>query len=57
MSADSYFHAQNEAYRQKDDTLDAVGGDPVPGDSAEAEAKKNGLMGKIRGVRVGDRLS
>ncbi|KZT70697.1 hypothetical protein DAEQUDRAFT_667430 [Daedalea quercina L-15889] len=42
---------KGEAYRQKDDTLNAVGGDPVPDDSTDAEVKKNGLMGKIRGVR------
>ncbi|KAH9925978.1 uncharacterized protein B0H18DRAFT_1085153 [Fomitopsis serialis] len=35
----------------EDDTLNTVGGDPVPDDSTDAEAKKNGLMGKIRGVR------
>ncbi|TFY64828.1 hypothetical protein EVJ58_g2365 [Rhodofomes roseus] len=42
---------KGETFRQKDDTLNAVGGDPVPGDAGEAEVKKNGLMNKIRGVR------
>ncbi|KAI0077531.1 hypothetical protein K474DRAFT_1661627 [Panus rudis PR-1116 ss-1] len=43
--------AAAEAQRQKEETKQAVGGDPVPEDREEAEAKKQGLMGKIRGVR------
>ncbi|PCH41878.1 hypothetical protein WOLCODRAFT_137602 [Wolfiporia cocos MD-104 SS10] len=49
---------KEEAYRQKDDTLDAVGGDPIPDNEEDAQVKKNGLMGKIRGVRdqMSDRI-
>ena len=43
---------QVEAQRQKDDLNNAVDGDVVPEDRADAEAKKSGLMGKLRGVRV-----
>ncbi|KAI0777372.1 hypothetical protein BD413DRAFT_467001 [Trametes elegans] len=37
--------------RQKEDLNNTVGGDPVPDDRADAEAKKSGLMGKLRGMR------
>ncbi|RPD56928.1 hypothetical protein L226DRAFT_573722 [Lentinus tigrinus ALCF2SS1-7] len=40
-----------EAQRQKEDVNNVVGGNPVPDDREDAEAKKSGLMGKIRGVR------
>ncbi|KAI0634782.1 hypothetical protein C8Q77DRAFT_1053762 [Trametes polyzona] len=43
--------AVEKAKRQKEDTVNAVGGDPVPNDRADAEAKKSGLMNKIRGMR------
>ncbi|KAI0336661.1 hypothetical protein GY45DRAFT_1376920 [Cubamyces sp. BRFM 1775] len=43
--------AIERAKRQKEDVNNAVGGDPVPDDRADAEAKKSGLMGKIRGMR------
>lgn len=46
-----YEQGYNEASRQKDDTLNAVGGDPVPDNGEDAEAKKNGLMGKLRGMK------
>ncbi|KZT00359.1 uncharacterized protein LAESUDRAFT_732384 [Laetiporus sulphureus 93-53] len=44
-------HGTEEANRQTDETLDAVGGDPVPDNEQDAQAKKNGLMGKVRGIR------
>ncbi|OBZ77928.1 hypothetical protein A0H81_01631 [Grifola frondosa] len=40
-----------EAQRQKDDVHNRVGEDVVPEDSGDAEAKKQGIMDKIRGVR------
>ena len=43
---------QEEAQRQKEDVNNVVGGDPIPDDRADAEAKKSGLMGKLRGMRV-----
>ncbi|KAI8986640.1 hypothetical protein BD414DRAFT_486634 [Trametes punicea] len=43
--------AKDEAQRQKEDVSNAVGGDPVPEDRADAEAKKSGLMGKLRGMK------
>ncbi|KAI0674595.1 hypothetical protein C8Q78DRAFT_1117563 [Trametes maxima] len=44
---------KDEAVEQakKDDVNNAIGGDPIPEDSADAEAKKSGLLGKIRGVK------
>ncbi|KAI0654930.1 hypothetical protein C8Q70DRAFT_924907 [Cubamyces menziesii] len=43
--------AVEQAKRQKEDVNNVVGGDPVPDDRADAEAKKSGLMGKLRGMR------
>ncbi|KAI0747079.1 hypothetical protein C8Q80DRAFT_1179196 [Daedaleopsis nitida] len=40
-----------EAQRQTDDVNNVVGGSLVPDDREDAEAKKSGLMGKLRGVR------
>ncbi|KAI0707522.1 hypothetical protein C8T65DRAFT_216076 [Cerioporus squamosus] len=42
---------RTEAQRQKEDVNNIVGGDPVPDNREDAEAKKSGLMNKIRGVR------
>lgn len=42
---------QEEAQAQKEDTRNAVGGDPVPSDPEEAQAKKNGFMDKLRNTR------
>ncbi|OJT01692.1 hypothetical protein TRAPUB_7748 [Trametes pubescens] len=36
---------------EAEDTRNVVGGDPVPEDRVDAEAKKSGLMNKIRGFR------
>lgn len=44
--------AQVEAQRQADDVNNTVDGSLVPEDREDAEAKKSGLMNKIRGVRV-----
>ncbi|TFK83404.1 hypothetical protein K466DRAFT_665853 [Polyporus arcularius HHB13444] len=41
---------KTEAQRQKEDVNNIVG-DPVPDNREEADAKKSGLMNKIRGVR------
>ncbi|KAL7283990.1 hypothetical protein ACG7TL_001263 [Trametes sanguinea] len=43
--------AKEEAQRQKEDVNNAVGGDPVPDNREDAEAKKSGLMGKLRGMK------
>ncbi|CCM06183.1 uncharacterized protein FIBRA_08425 [Fibroporia radiculosa] len=47
-----------EASRQKDETLGATGGEMVPDNQEDAEMKKNGLMGRLRGVRdqMSDRM-
>ncbi|KAH9943958.1 hypothetical protein B0H21DRAFT_779540 [Amylocystis lapponica] len=42
---------KSETQRQKNEFSDAVGEDPVPDNDADAEAKKSGFMGKLRGVR------
>ncbi|EKM56742.1 uncharacterized protein PHACADRAFT_91847 [Phanerochaete carnosa HHB-10118-sp] len=51
MKGEAQDRALDEAQRQKDDTMNAVGGDPVPDNSEEAEAKKNGFMNKLRNTR------
>lgn len=43
---------QDEAQNQKEDTLNAVGGDPVPDNEEDAQAKKSGFMNKLRNTRV-----
>ncbi|KAI0360398.1 hypothetical protein OH77DRAFT_678973 [Trametes cingulata] len=40
-----------ETQRQKEELKDAAGRDPVPDDREDAEAKKSGLMSKIRGMK------
>lgn len=43
--------AKEEAQAQKEDAQNAVGGDPAPDNREDAEAKKNGLMNKLRNTR------
>ncbi|KAH8096888.1 hypothetical protein BXZ70DRAFT_895650 [Cristinia sonorae] len=43
--------ASDELQRQKEDVNDVVDGDPVPSDREDAEVKKQGLKGKLRGLR------
>ncbi|KAL6299451.1 hypothetical protein BKA93DRAFT_588333 [Sparassis latifolia] len=43
--------AKNEVQLQRDEFSDSVGGDAVPEDQTDAEAKKQGFMGKMRGLR------
>ncbi|EMD31027.1 hypothetical protein CERSUDRAFT_120157, partial [Gelatoporia subvermispora B] len=43
--------ATAEAQNQKQDLNNVVGDDPVPNDAEEAQAKKQGLFGKLRGMR------
>ncbi|CDO71185.1 hypothetical protein BN946_scf184845.g55 [Trametes cinnabarina] len=40
-----------EPQRQKEDVNNAVGSDPIPDNREDAEAKKSGLMGKLRGMK------
>lgn len=48
---------QEEVQNQRDETLDAVGGDPIPDDQEEAQVKKNGFMNKLRATRVSPRIA
>ncbi|TBU29364.1 hypothetical protein BD311DRAFT_269060 [Dichomitus squalens] len=43
--------ARAEGQRQADELNDTVNGDAVPSDREDAEAKKSGLMNKLRGYR------
>ncbi|TCD61093.1 hypothetical protein EIP91_009046 [Steccherinum ochraceum] len=43
--------ANEEFQKQTDETNDIVNGDPVPADREDAEVKKQGLKGKILGLR------
>ena len=42
---------QAEAQKHANETADAVGRDPIPDNQQDAEAKKNGLMNKLRNTR------
>jgi len=50
--------AQDEAMTHKEDTLNRVGGDPVPDNREDAETKKRGVMSKLRDLRdnINDRV-
>ena len=48
---------QEEAQNQRDETFNAVGGDLVPDNQEDAQAKKNGFMNKLRTTRVSPNIT